>query len=189
MNGLGHSVGASLFPAKQFDEKALFTEITTAIAHIESVVLDVNDLLSFYKEFDEARDQVGLIKGYSHVEGISLDQALEKHTRDTIHRCEQIAVFEGKDPSVEATVKAFVQGYVTWHLCNERYRLKEVYENSGDGPSAAKFRHYYDEAQSVGGFDLGEWAVPSFSAMVEQAKRSSQWNPRSLLTWVLPISR
>ena len=188
MNGLGHSVGASLFPAKQFDEQALFTEITTAIAHIEYVVLDVNDLLSFYKEFDDTRDQVGLIKNNSIVEGISLDQALDAFTRNAIHRCEQIAVFEGKDPSVEATVKAFIQGYTTWQLCDPRYRLKEVYENSGDGPSATKFRHYYEEAQSVGAIDREELAVPSFAAMVKQAKRSNLWNPRSLLAWVTSTS-
>lgn len=140
----------------------------------------VNDLLSFYKEFDDPRDQTSLVKNYCQVEGISLDQALDRLTRDTIHCCEQmLAVFEGKNPKMVATLQAFVQGYVTWHLCDKRYRMNEVYERSGDSPIEVKFRQYYEEARRVGGIDQREWAVPPVSAMVEQANRSSvsRWLP------------
>lgn len=36
MNGLGHAVGASIWPAEMFDEKKLFLEITTAICMMEN---------------------------------------------------------------------------------------------------------------------------------------------------------
>lgn len=49
MNGLGHCVGASIFPKAQFDEKVLFTEITSVISQMENWIVFVNDLLSFYK--------------------------------------------------------------------------------------------------------------------------------------------
>lgn len=137
----------------------------------------VNDLISFYKEFDDPRDQTSLVKNYCHVEGISLDQALDRLTRDTILRCEQLlAVFEGKDPKMLDTLKAFVQGYVTWHLCDKRYRINEVYERAGDSPAGVKFRHYYEEAKKVGSVDLGDWAVPPVSDMAEQANRLSRWS-------------
>ena len=181
LNGLGHCVGASLFPAEQFNEQALFTEITTAIAQMEPLMVFVNDLISFYKEFDDLRDQTSLVKNYCQVEGISLDQALEKLTRDTISCSEQMLnVFEGKDPKVVATLEAFIQGYVTWHLCDKRYRMNEIYERSGDNPLGVKFRNYYEEAKKVGNIDQGEWAVPPVSVMAAQAKRSSLSN---LLRW------
>ena len=180
---MGHCVGASLFPAVQFDEQALFIEITTAIAHIENLVIFINDLISFYKEFDDPRDQIGLVKNNCHVEGISLEQSLEKLTRDTIHCCEHIVgVFEGKDPAVVATLEAWVQGYMTWHLCDKRYRMNEVYEHSDNSPVGVKFRRYYEEARRVGSIDQGEWAEPSVSVLVEQANGPSLWKPLQWLT-------
>lgn len=153
---------------------------------MENLMVFVNDLISFYKEFDDPRDQTSLVKNYCHVEGISLDQSLDKLTRDTIHCCEQmVAVFEGKDPAVVATLEAFVQGYVTWHLCDKRYRMNEVYEHSGDSPVGVKFRRYYEEARRVGGIDQGEWAEPPVSVLVDQANWSSMWTPPQWLTRVL----
>ena len=139
---------------------------------MENWMVFVNDLMSFYKEFDDPRDQTSLVNNYCQVEGIGLDKALDKLTRDTIHCCEQmLAVFEGKDPKVVATLEAFVQGYVTWHLCDKRYRLNEIYEHSDDSPAGVKFRQYCEEARRVGQIDAGKWAVPSVSEMVAQANQ------------------
>ena len=149
----------------------------------------VNDLMSLYKEFDDSRDQTSLVENYCHVEGISLDQVLDRLTHDTIHCCEQLlAVFEGRDPEMVATLKAFVQGYVTWHLCDKRYRINEVDERASDSPAGLKFHHYYEEARKVGGINLDEWAVPPVSELVEQANRSSLWNPSQWLIRALPFN-
>lgn len=167
-------MGGTLFPAGQFDEQALFIEITSAISQVEYVALFVNDMMSFWKEFDDKQDQTSLVLNYCQVEGINLNQALDKLTQDTIHSCEQLlAIFEGRDPDVAAVLEAFVQGYVTWHFCDGRYRMNEIYERSGDSPAGIKFRHYYEEAQKVGGIDLEEWAVPSISAIAEQVNKPS----------------
>ncbi|KAK5991842.1 Trichodiene synthase [Cladobotryum mycophilum] len=56
MNGLGHCVGASLWPADEFDEEKLSLEITTAIAQMENWMVLVNDLFSLYKEHFVERD-------------------------------------------------------------------------------------------------------------------------------------
>lgn len=116
-------------------------------------------MISFYKEFRDTRDQTTLVKTYCQVEGMSLDQAFDKITSDTIDSCQQLAaVFQWKDPKVVDTLEAFVQGYVTWHFCDDRYRMNEVYELSGNSPDGAKFRHYYEEARRVGDVDPSEWA-------------------------------
>lgn len=112
---------ASFFPAEAFDERALFNEVTTVIAQIEPQMAFVNDLISFYKEFDSPRDQVSLVSNYCEVEGLSLEQAFGRLTEDTIHSSERlVTAFDGKDPKVAATVQACVHGYVTWHLCDPK---------------------------------------------------------------------
>lgn len=169
MNGLGQVVTGMLFPTRHFDEKALFTEIASAIPPIENIAMLVNDLLSFKKEFDIPQEQTNLIKNYCAVDGISLDQALDRVTNDIIYNFEQLfSIFEGKDPAVEATVKAFSCGYITWHLCDARYRTSEVLDRCGSEAADENFRNYCEQAKMVGRVDLLEWAEPSVSMMLKQ---------------------
>lgn len=63
------------------------------MSQVESIVMFVNDLLSYCEEYDEPRDQTGLINKYCHVEGISLpDEELNELTCDAMSCCEQLAV-------------------------------------------------------------------------------------------------
>ena len=163
-----------MFPMAQFDEKALFTQITSVIAQIENWMVFVNDLMSFYKEFDDPRDQTSLVNNYVRCDRITLDQALDKLTRDTIVCSAQlIAVFKDKDLKVIDTLSSFCQGYVTWHLSDPRYRLKELYGRAGNSPAGLKFREYQQASSTVAVLDPGEWAYPSVVAPVEQQKVAS----------------
>jgi trichodiene synthase len=180
MNGLGHCVGASLFPKSQFDEQTLFVEIVSVIAQMENWMVYVNDMMSYYKESMAERDQTSLVNNYVQCEEITLNEALDKLTRDTIHCSEQmVAVFEGKDPQLVATLKAFVQGYVTWHLCDARYRLSELNERGKNTPTGMKFREYQEKARKVGAVDAKKWAVPTVAALVEQGHSSTSSNVSS----------
>lgn len=173
---MGHFVGASLFPQALFDEKALFVEITTAIAQVEPLTIFVNDLISFYKEFDEPRDQTSLVNNYCEVQGVTLDEALDKLTKDTIHSCEQmLAVFKDRDPTVYETLTCFIQGYTTWHLTDPRYRIHEIYKLAGDIPAGKRFCEYFEAANEVGTVKEANWAYPSIAELVQQSKKS--WNP------------
>ena len=169
LNGLGHFMGASMFPSAQFDEKKLFTEITSVIAHMEHWTVFVNDLMSFYKEFDEPRDQTSLVNNYARCDGTTLDEALNKLTRDCIVMSQQIvAVFKDKDPKLADTVFSFCQGSVTWHLCDSRYRLKELWDRAGNSPAGLAFRHYQQSAARVGAVDPKEWAFPLVKDLAEK---------------------
>lgn len=170
MNGLGHCVGASLFPKSQFNEQELFVQIVSVIAQMENWMVWVNDMMSYYKESMAERDQTSLVNNYVQCEEITLNEALDKLTRDTIHSSEQmISVFEGKDPQLVATLKSFVQGYVTWHLCDARYRLGELNERGKEIATGMKFREYQARARQVGAVDPEKWAVPTVAALAEQA--------------------
>lgn len=163
-----------MFPMAQFDEKALFTQITSVIAQMENWMVFVNDLMSFYKEFDDPRDQTSLVNNYVRCDHITLDQALDKLTRDTIVCSEQlIAVFKDKDPKIIDTLLSFCQGYVTWHLSDPRYRLKELYERAGNSPAGLKFREYQQASSAVAALDPREWAYPSVAVLAEQQKMAS----------------
>lgn len=160
LNGLGAICGGSLFPSEDFDEEALFPQISTAIAEIEPPVAFVNDLMSFYKEYSNPRDQVNLVTNCCAVEGISVQESFDRLTEDTIRSSLRvIEVLDDKDPKVAETIRAFVQGYVTWHFCDERFRMREVYERCDDSSDGLKFRHYYEKAMAVGTIDFEEWAV------------------------------
>ena len=129
----------------------------------------VNDLISFKKEFHSPQDQTNLIKNYRAVDGIGLDQAIDRLTDEIIHNFEQLlSIFEGKDPAVKATVKAFAYGYITWHLCDARYRMSEVLDRCGREGVGERFRNYYEQARSVGRIDFLEWTEPSVFMMLKQ---------------------
>lgn len=162
LNGLGGISSATLFPSSEFNEEVLFEEIVTAVAQIEPQLTFCNDLISFYKEFDSPRDQINLVSNLTHCHGIPWEVAFERLTSDSIDSCEQLVnVFKGKNSKVEATVRAFVHGYVTWHLCDPRFRMEEVYKLSGNSEADVKFRQYYEQAKSIGVIDFNLWANPS----------------------------
>lgn len=177
MNGLGHCVGGSLWPKENFNEQEHFLEITSAIAQMENWMVWVNDLMSFYKEFDDPRDQTSLVKNYVVSEGITLNQALEKLTQDTLQSSEQMmVVFSQKDPKIMDTIECFMHGYITWHLCDNRYRLKEIYDRTKDiqTEDAMRFRKFYEQAFKVGAIEATEWAYPTVVERLEQRMAEEQ---------------
>jgi len=162
LNGLGGISSATLFPSSEFDEDLVFEEIVTAVAQIEPQLTLCNDLISLYKEYDSPRDQINLVSNLVHCNGISWEVAFEQLTHDAILYCEQVGdVFKGKCPKVEGTIRSFVQGYVTWHLCDPRFRMAEVYQQAGQSEADMKFRRFYEKATSIGVIDFKLWASPS----------------------------
>ncbi|KAL7907378.1 trichodiene synthase [Trichoderma velutinum] len=166
MNGLGHSIGSSLCPLELIDEEKHFLEITTAIAQMENWIIWANDLFSFYKEYYTERDQTSLVNNYVACYGITLDEALNKLCEDVIRSSEEIIqVFQDKDPMIYESLTRYIQGYITWHLCEGRYRLIEVYESSGNDPNAQRFKSYVESARRVGIIDPARYCVPSFTEL------------------------
>lgn len=160
---LGGGVAGSLLPASGgFDDQALFKEISIVMAHIDGIVALPNDLFSFYKEFDQ--DEPNLISNMCAVEGVTMEEALERLTDQTIHACVRILeLLEDKEAAVRKTIHGFIHGYVTWHFCELRYRMSEVYHAAAApelGLEGKKFREYQDKAFSVGWVPLEEWSLP-----------------------------
>lgn len=153
LNALGDFSGAALFPAAQFDERKQFEEIVTVIAQIEPVVALVNDLFSFYKEVSDPAGDVSLVENICATEGVGTEQVLRRIADEATKATNKLtAALQGqrsKEPL--STVHDFVRGYIRWHLCDERYRLRELVVPAGDGSSsAAKFRRFHEMACRAG---------------------------------------
>lgn len=171
LTGLGQFVGASLFPGSPAREEELMMHITSVIPHLEYWEVYVNDVMSFYKEFDCVDDQAILVRNYVRCgPQASIEEGLDRVASDAIARseilCRVFADNKDMDPHVAATVKAFCQGYITWHLSEPRYRLRELGERAGDSPNARRFREYLG-AGAQAAVDAEHWAYPSVAAMAE----------------------
>ncbi|KAG6366080.1 hypothetical protein INS49_000256 [Diaporthe citri] len=180
LTGLGQFVGASLFPGTQEREQELMVHITSVMPHLDHWEIFVNDVMSFFKEFDCVDDQAILVRNYMRCgPEASIEEALDRVGGDAISRSEILCrVFrDNKDmePHVAATVEAFCQGYITWHLTNPRYRLRELGRRAGDSATARRFREYLD-AGAQAGIDAEYWAYPSVAAMAEAQLRNEAFS-------------
>lgn len=163
MNGLGHVVGGTLFPSREFDDQVQrqFEQIVSIIADIESYVTLVNDLISYFKEFGNARDQVNLVRNWAYVEDMRIDDAFQRLADETIRSGERLlSMVKDLDPGFKETVQGFIHGYVTWHFCDQRFRMADAYllASGLDSMEAKRFCEYYESIMRVGGLDINDWA-------------------------------
>ncbi|THY31790.1 hypothetical protein D6D01_02801 [Aureobasidium pullulans] len=147
MNGLGHCVGASLFPKHDFDESKHIPQISTVIAEMEQWEMHVNDLLSFYKELFDSSDQANFVTNYAH----SLRTTLAD-----------------KDEWIKEVVEGFMQGFVTWHLTDPRYRIQELVQRTQNSRLSGQeeLTPFWKAAMEVGDVDHKLWAFPPLQAMI-----------------------
>lgn len=158
-----------IWPIELINEEKHFLEITTAIAQVENWIPWTNDLFSFYKEYFIERDQTSLINNYVECDGITIHQALGKLCKDTVRSSEEIIqVFHDKDPKMYEFLNRFMQGYITWHLSDDRYRLVELYESAGDDVMAQRFKKYVESARRVGYIDPAAYCVPSVTELCDR---------------------
>lgn len=171
LTGLGHAVGGTLFPSEQFDERELFGEIASAILDVDYYMFLVNDLISFYKEFE--KEDTILVKNYSRTYNIGIPDALDKVLEEITDSVDRLTcVFAEKNPAVFKPIYAFMHGYVTWHFCNQRYRMGEVIELLDDGEVSKKFRKYHEHAQKTGQIPITEWATPSIGDIASNTTKA-----------------
>lgn len=165
LNGLGSVVAGTLFPSCDFDQKELFQELSCVMAHMDGVVTSMNDLLSYYKEFDQ--DEANLVSNWSVTDGIDKVQALHRLTDQTIHACNKILeIFAERDAGVRDAIRRFIHGFVTSHICSKRYRLSELYDTA-TGPDADAFRAYYEQSINAAMVEQAEWTLSASRAQAE----------------------
>lgn len=71
------------------------------------------------------------------VQRITMEKALERLTDQCIHACLRILeLLADNDAAVRQSIRGFIHGDVTWHFCELRYRIKEVYDAASSGAGA-----------------------------------------------------
>lgn len=163
LNGLGHVTAGTLFPSREFDDQAQrqFEQIVSAIAEIEPYVALVNDLLSYFKEFGDSREQVNLVRNWAYVDDMPVEDAFQRLADETIRTGERlVTMVKDFDPGFRETVLGFVHGYVSWHFCDQRYRMADISQLAShlDSAEAARFCEYYETTMRAWGFGIDEWA-------------------------------
>ncbi|THW17596.1 hypothetical protein D6C89_07212 [Aureobasidium pullulans] len=169
MNGLGHCVGASLFPKQDFDESKHVPEISTVIAEMEQWEMHVNDLLSFYKESSDSSDQANFVTNYAHCTGCSVEDSLSRLTDSVITSGNALrTTLADKDGRIKEVVEGFMQGFVTWHLTDPRYRIQELVQQTQNSRLSGqeKLTTFWKAAMEVGDVDHKLWAFPPLQEMM-----------------------
>ncbi|KAF4595177.1 trichodiene synthase [Ophiocordyceps camponoti-floridani] len=164
---LGHSVAASLLPADQFDEGELLVEMTAAICLVEKGMIAINDLLSFYKEYEEG-DETSWAILYAEVNGVSQTEALAQLASNIVSVSNETSTVFSEKAFMAETVTRFIHGYITWHLSDPRYRMRELIRAAEDDDIGLRFDGYVDRVGEFAGIDPAEWAVPSLSMLTAE---------------------
>ena len=138
---------------------------------MENWTVFVNNLLPFYKEFDERRGQTSLVKNYAQCNQITLEETLEKVTNNRhdprLGAARQRLSRQG--PRILRPIRTFLQGYLTWHLCDPWYRLQELHlltKHSAVVPT--KLHNYLQSAKEVGSVDPRTWEYPSVASLAAE---------------------
>jgi trichodiene synthase len=171
LNGLGSVVAGTLFPSSDFDQKESFQELSCVMAHMDGVVTSMNDLLSYYKEFDQ--DEANLVSNWCVTDGIDKVQALQRLTDQTIRACNKILeIFAERDAGIRDVIRRFIHGFVTSHICSKRYRLSELYDTA-TGPDADAFRAYYEQSINAAMVEQSEWTISTSRVQTEVCSKAS----------------
>ncbi|CAD0028787.1 unnamed protein product [Aureobasidium pullulans] len=169
MDGLGHCVGASLFPKQDFDESKHIPEISTVIAEMEQWEMHVNDLLSFYKESSDSSDQANFVTNYAHCTGCSVEHSLSRLTDSVITSGNAMTTtLADKDGRIKEVVEGFMQGFVTRHLTDPRYRIQELVQQTQNSRLSGQeeLTTFWKAAMEVGDVDHKLWAFPPLQEMM-----------------------
>ncbi|KAI0792635.1 isoprenoid synthase domain-containing protein [Abortiporus biennis] len=99
-------------------------EYVQAIPDAMTFVCLVNDILSYYKEA-KTGETGGHILSYAKVHNVTEIEALHALIDQTVTIVNRIRSLVGNGKAREAW-ECFLAGYTQFHLCTERYQLKEI---------------------------------------------------------------
>ena len=114
------------FPEDTDPEDGELGKYICAIPDIMLFLGYVNDLLSFYKEEIKEEDCPGFVQNYVMVHSSTSLHALRQLRHETTKKVRKIRSILASDRIMAKRLDQFVNGYIFYHLCAERYRLDEL---------------------------------------------------------------
>ncbi|KAE8149225.1 isoprenoid synthase domain-containing protein [Aspergillus avenaceus] len=96
------------------------------VAGMLDIIDDVNDILSFFKESVVGTEMNTNIMNRARTSCCSPHDVLEQLCGETVETMYVVSNAVGENGVVGRLWKDFINGYITWHICEDRYRLKEL---------------------------------------------------------------
>ncbi|KAJ5876181.1 isoprenoid synthase domain-containing protein [Penicillium soppii] len=124
--GAGEVYAHFIFPEHLAEENRHLPTYVPFIACMLDIIDDVNDILSFFKESVVGTEMNTNIMNRARTSCCSPHDVLKQICSETVEAMHVVShAFEEKGV-VGKLWKDFINGYIMWHICEDRYRLKEI---------------------------------------------------------------
>ncbi|KAL3480914.1 isoprenoid synthase domain-containing protein [Aspergillus californicus] len=124
--GAGEVYAHFVFPEHLAEENGYLPTYVPFIACMLDIINGVNDILSFFKETVVGTEMNTNIMNRARISCCSPHDVLKEICRETAETMYVVSnVFEEKCV-VGKLWKDFMNGYIMWHICEDRYRLNEI---------------------------------------------------------------
>jgi hypothetical protein len=124
--GAGEVYAHFIFPEQLAEEGGHLSRYVPLIACMRDIIDDVNDILSFFKESVIGSEMNTNIMNRARASRCSLREVLQQICKETSETMYVVSnAFEEQDIAGKLW-KDFISGYIMWHICEDRYQLKEI---------------------------------------------------------------
>lgn len=124
--GAGEVYAHFIFPEHLAAENGHLPTYAPFVACMLDIIDDVNDILSFFKESVVGTEMNTNIMNRARTSCCSPHDVLEQVCRETVETTYAVSNAVGEKSVVGKLWKDFINGYIMWHICEDRYRLKEI---------------------------------------------------------------
>lgn len=124
--GAGEVYAHFIFPEHLAAENEHLPNYAPFIACMLDIIDNVNDILSFFKESVVGTEINTNIMNRARTSSCSPQDVLERVCEETVETIYAVSDGVGGKDVVAKLWKDFINGYITWHICENRYRLKEI---------------------------------------------------------------
>ncbi|KAJ5937102.1 hypothetical protein N7466_003552 [Penicillium verhagenii] len=124
--GAGEVYAHFLFPEHLAAENEHLPNYIPFIACMLDIIDDVNDILSFFKESVVGTEMNTNIMNRARTSCCEPHHVLEQICKETVETMDAVRNEIGEKGVVGKLWRDFINGYIMWHICEDRYRLKEI---------------------------------------------------------------
>lgn len=124
--GAGEAYAHFIFPEHLAEESKHLPTYVPFIACILDVIDDVNDVLSFFKESVVGNEMNTNIMNRARTSSCGPHDVLKQIGEEVAETISVVSAGLAGKGIAETLWKDFINGYIMWHICDDRYRLKEI---------------------------------------------------------------
>ena len=117
--GVAEAYAFMMFPEQQFLEDECLGTYLPMICYMQGYLNSTNDIMSFYKETLQLED-CNFVHNSAKSRGIIPTEALQNLCTETVELVQRLRCLSSTYPGLSVTMEGFIQGYVVYHLCQQR---------------------------------------------------------------------